>query len=129
MVFNNNTDTGGIAGVGAGGAAASVAQEQLKGMSNVHELSPTIDNGRYVTGKAGIFEAKQTWFWKHEDFFAPFQGGARRLANGNTLLTDTVGRRVWEIAPDGDVVVRYKGPAPTFKAFKYSAEEVAELLQ
>ena len=129
LVFNNNTDTGGIAGVGTGGAAAAVAQEQLKGISNVHEISPTVDNGRYVIGKAGTLEAKQIWFWKHEDFFAPFQGGARRLANGNTLLTDTVGRRVWEVAPDGDVVVRYKGPAPTFKAFKYTSEQVADLLE
>lgn len=129
LVFNNNTDTGGIARVGTGGAASPVAQEQLKGISNVHEISPTIDNGRYVMGKAGTFKAKQIWFWKHKAFFAPFQGGARRLPNGNTLLTDTVGRRVWEVAPDGDVVVRYKGPAPTFKAFKYSARQVADLLE
>ena len=129
LVFNNNTGTGGIARVGTGGAAAAVAQEQLQGISNVHEISPTVDNGRYVKGKAGTYEAKQIWFWKHEDFFAPFQGGARRLANGNTLLTDTVGRRVWEVAPDGDVVVRYKGPAPTVKAFKYAAEQVADLLE
>jgi len=129
LVFNNNTDTGGIAGIGTGGAGAAVAQQQLKGISNVHEISPAVDNGHYVTGESGTFEAKQIWFWKHEDFFAPFQGGARRLANGNTLLTDTVGRRVWEVASDGDVVVRYKGPAPAFKAFKYAADQVADLLE
>ena len=129
LVFNNNTSTRSIARVGTGGAAAATAQEQLKGISNVHEINPTIDNGRYVIGKAGTFEAKQIWFWEHKDFFAPFQGGARRLPNGNSLLTDTVGRRVWEVAPDGDVVVRYKGPAPTFKAFKYSAEQVANVLE
>ena len=129
LVFNNNTGMSGIARVGSGGAAAALAQEQLKGISNVHEIRPTVDNGRYVMSEAGAFEAKQIWFWEHKDFFAPFQGGARRLPNGNTLLTDTVGRRVWEVASDGDVVVRYKGPAPTFKAFKYSAEQVANLLE
>ena len=129
LVFNNNTDTSGMARAGAGGAAAAVAQQQLKGISNVHESKPTVDDdGHYVTGKSGTWEAKQVWFWEHEGFFAPFQGGARRLPNGNTLLTDTVGRRVWEVAADGDVVVRYKGPAPSFKAFKYSAEQVAKLL-
>ena len=121
---------GAIARVGTIGAAAAVTQEQLKGISNVHEISPIVDDdGRYVTAKAGAFEAEQIWFWENDDFFAPFQGGARRLPNGNTLLTDTVGRRVWEVAPDGDVVVRYKGPAPSFKAFKYSAEQVADLLE
>lgn len=119
----------GIARVGLGGAAAATAQEKLKGISNVHEISPVVDDGHYVTGNAGTFEAKQIWFWKHEDFFAPFQGGARRLPNGNTLLTDTVGRRVWEVASDGDVVVRYQGPAPAFKTFKYSAEQVKDLLK
>ncbi|SMP79219.1 Arylsulfotransferase (ASST) [Neorhodopirellula lusitana] len=129
LVFNNNTDTSSIARVGTGGAAAAAAQQQLKGISNVHEISPTVDDGRYVMGKAGAFEAKSIWFWEHKDFFAPFQGGARRLPNGNTLLTDTVGRRVWEVASDGDVVVRYKGPAPAFKAFKFSAEQVANLFE
>jgi len=129
LVFNNNTGTSSIARVGTGGAAAAAAQQQLKGISNVHEIRPTVDSGGYVLGKSGTFEAKQIWFWKNDDFFAPFQGGARRLPNGNTLLTDTVGRRVWEVATDGDVVVRYNGPAPTFKAFKYSAEQVADLLE
>ncbi|PAY16882.1 alkyl sulfatase or beta-lactamase [Rhodopirellula sp. SM50] len=129
LVFNNNTGMGGIARVGTGGAAAAAAQQQLEGISNVHEISPAVDHGRYVLGQPGAFEAKQIWFWEHKDFFAPFQGGARRLPNGNTLLTDTVGRRVWEVAPDGDVVVRYKGPAPAFKTFKYSAEQVANLLE
>ena len=129
LVFNNNTGPRGIAGVGSGGAAAAAVQQQLEGISNVHEFRPAVDDGRYVLGKAGTFDAKRVWFWEHEDFFAPFQGGARRLPNGNTLLTDTVGRRVWEVAPDGDVVVRYKGPAPAFKTFKYAAEQVAELLE
>ena len=130
LVFNNNTGMGAIARVGTNGAAAAVTQEQLKGISNVHEISPTVDDdGRYVIAKAGAFEAEQIWFWENDDFFAPFQGGARRLPNGNTLLTDTVGRRVWEVAPDGGVVVRYKGPAPAFKAFKYSAEQVTDLLE
>ncbi|NNJ24309.1 aryl-sulfate sulfotransferase [Alienimonas chondri] len=129
LVFNNNTGLGGVTGVSGGAAEAAAAQEQLKGNSNVQEISPAVDEGRYVVGEAGTFEAKRIWFWEHEDFFAPFQGGARRLPNGNTLLTDTVGRRVWEVAPDGGVVVRYKGPAPAFKAFKYAAEQVADLLE
>ncbi|MCF7847744.1 MAG: MBL fold metallo-hydrolase [Kiritimatiellales bacterium] len=128
LVFNNNTSMDAVSRVSLSGRGAAAVQEQLKGISNVYEISPSVDNGRYVTGKKGTFEAKQIWFWEHKDFFAPFQGGTRRLANGNTLLTDTVGKRVWEVAPDGDVVVRYKGPAPSFKSFKYSPAEVEAIL-
>ncbi|WP_261343173.1 hypothetical protein [Rubinisphaera italica] len=38
-------------------------------------------------------------------------------------------RCIWEVASDGDVVVRYNGPAPIFKAFKYSDEQIADLLE
>jgi len=130
LVFNNNTGLGNIARVGNNGAGAAAAQEQLKGTSNVHEISPTItDDGGYVLTKVGTYEAEQIWFWENDDFFAPFQGGAHRLPNGNTLLTDTVGRRVWEVTADGRVVVRYKGPAPAFKTFKFPAEQVEKLLE
>ncbi|MDF1737869.1 MAG: aryl-sulfate sulfotransferase [Verrucomicrobiales bacterium] len=128
LVFNNNTGTSSVARVGTGGAAAAVAQEQLKGISNVHEISPTVENGRYLKGKTGTFEAEQFWFWEHDDFFAPFQGGARRQPNGNTLLTDTVGKRVWEVNPSGDIVIRYQGPTPSFKSFKFPAAQVSNLL-
>ena len=39
-------------------------RKQLKGISNVHEISPTVnDDGRYAIAKAGAFEAEQIWFW------------------------------------------------------------------
>jgi hypothetical protein len=128
LVFNNNTGMDAVSRVSLSGRGAAAFQEQLKGISNVHEISPAVDQEGYVIGETGAFEAKPIWFWENSEFFAPFQGGARRLPNGNTLLTDTVGRRVWEIAPDGEVVVRYKGPAPSFKSFKYSPDEVEAIL-
>lgn len=129
LVFNNNTGSEAVSRVDLSGGGAAAVQEELEGISHVHEIRPKEKEGSYLKGKTGTFEAERIWFWKHEDFFAPFQGGARRLPNGNTLLTDTVGKRVWEVAPDGDVVVRYNGPAPSFKSFKYTAEQVADLLE
>ncbi|MDF1814316.1 MAG: aryl-sulfate sulfotransferase [Verrucomicrobiales bacterium] len=128
LVFNNNTGTDAVSRVALDGRGAAAAQEQLKGISNVHEIRPLVEEGNYIKGETGAFEAEQVWFWKHDDFFAPFQGGARRQPNGNTLLTDTVGRRVWEVNPSGEVVVRYKGPTPSFKTFKYPAAQVSNLL-
>ena len=132
LVFNNNTDLRGfrLPQRGAGGAAAALAQERLKGESNVYEILPAINAEGYyyeLDGKAP-YRAQRQWFWEYEEFFAPFQGGARRLPNGNTLISDTVGRRVWEITSDGQVAARYKGPAPTFKSFKYRRDQIGEWL-
>ncbi len=127
LVFNNNTRlTAPLTRPGMNRAQTGARmQETLTGISQVIEIqATTAEDGSYVEG----FGATEVWRWQHDAFFAPFQGGARRLPNGNTLISDTVGRRVWELNPAGDVVVRYTGSAPVFKAFKYSAEDARALL-
>ena len=135
LIFNNNTQTGpgpGAIGMGAMGAMAAdalQAQRALRGISNVHELRlQPAENGTYPREPGEPFAAEQVWFWEDSDFFAPFQGGARRLPNGNTLLTDTVNEYAREINADGDTVAEYFGSAPSYKTFKYSREQVADLL-
>ena len=135
LVFNNNTQfgAGGGMGMGAGpggmGITALEAQQQMQGVSNVHELRlrPAAD-GNYPREPGQPFTAEQVWLWEDPEFFAPFQGGARRLPNGNTLLTDTVNEYAREINADGDTVAEYFGSAPSYKTFKYSPEQVADLL-
>ena len=129
LVMNNNTEfSPAMLGPGFQGGAAAVAQEQLKGVSNVHEIRPTMrQQGSYVV-ENGQYNAEKIWFWEDPAFFAPFQGGARRLPNGNTLLSNTVARTVVEVNAGGKMVARYAGPAPTFKSFKFSRERVADLL-
>ncbi len=125
LVMNNNTQfSSAMLGPRFQGAAAALAQEQLKGISNVHEIRPITDQqGNYVITD-GQYDAEKTWFWEDPEFFAPFQGGARRLPNGNTLLSNTVRRTVVEVSPQGRMVARYLGPAPTFKSFKFSRKKV-----
>ena len=38
------------------------------------------------------------------DFFSFYRGANQRLANGNTLITDSDSGHVFEITPDGEVV-------------------------
>ena len=132
LIFNNNTQFGpGLGGMGTGvmGANALLAQRQLEGVSSVHELRlRPADDGSYPREPEQPFAAEQAWFWEDPDFFAPFQGGARRLPNGNTLLTDTVNEYAREINANGDTVAEYFGSAPSYKTFKYSPEQVADLL-
>ena len=119
----------GLGTTGATGAGALQAQRALQGVSNVHELRlRPAENGAYPREPGEPFAAEQVWFWEDPGFFAPFQGGARRLPNGNTLLTDTVNAYAREINADGDTVAEYFGSAPSYKTFKYSREQVAELL-
>jgi len=69
--------------------------------SRVIELDPTTD--RIV--------------WSYEDehrerFYSPVCGGAQRLPNGNTMITDTVGGRVFEVTSDGELVWEFFTPLP-----------------
>ncbi len=73
------------------------------------------------------------------DFFSPYISNAQRLPNGNTLICEGNFGRLFEVTADGQVVWEYVNPyigtpagqpegAPSnavFRAFRYSAEEIA----
>lgn len=40
-------------------------------------------------------------------FFTPFMGGAQRLANGNTLITEAANGRIFEVTMEGETVWEY----------------------
>jgi hypothetical protein len=53
--------------------------------------------------------------WEYRDaplynFFSPYISGARRLANGNTLITEGNFGRMFQVTPDGQVVWEYVNP-------------------
>ncbi len=78
--------------------------------------------------------------WQYQDspaynFFSPYISGARRLANGNTLITEGMFGRMFQVAPDGEVVWEYVNPYfhadvegqvvnRVFRATHYLPEEV-----
>jgi hypothetical protein len=56
------------------------------------------------------------WSWAGEEpggFASEGMGAAQRLANGNTIVTDSFGGRVYEVEPGGAVVWRFDNPART----------------
>ena len=112
-----------------GGMGVSSAEVAMTGVSNVHELLPVIGkDGEYVIGEDGMYEVQQVWFWEEEGFFATTQGSAKRLPNGNTLLSNTGKQFVIEVTPEGKTVARYQGTAPAFKSFKYTKEQLGDLI-
>lgn len=53
--------------------------------------------------------------WEYRDpngpsFFSPYMGGAQRLWNGNTFVTDSASGRLFEVTPDKNVVWEYVIP-------------------
>lgn len=58
---------------------------------------------------------RTVWSWAGEGpgFLSEGMGAAQRLPNGNTLVTDSFGGRVYEVEPGGEVVWRFDNPART----------------
>ncbi len=53
--------------------------------------------------------------WEYRDqpvfnFYSPYISGARRLPNGNTLITEGSFGRIFQVTPDGQVVWEYVNP-------------------
>lgn len=105
-------------------------QSELKGTSQIHELTLQTDkDGNYVRDSDGKFRANTVWLWKSTDYFAPFQGGAQRLPNGSTLLTSSADNYAIEVGENNEIVAHFEAATPSYKAFKYTAEEVTFLGQ
>ena len=78
------------------------------GVSAVLELITPIDlNGNYNI-KDGASYGPSDYIWSYdENIFTTIQGGAFRLKNGNTLITDCDSARIIEINNEGEIVWDY----------------------
>jgi hypothetical protein len=47
---------------------------------------------------------KRVWMYNGAGFFSTNISGAQRLPNGNTLITEGAGGRVFEVTPDSKIV-------------------------
>ena len=86
-------------------------------LDNGHIL--IFDNGvrRGYSRVVEVDPATNRIVWSYEDqnregFYSPVCGGAQRLPNGNTMITDTVGGRVFEVTRDGELVWEFYTPLP-----------------
>ncbi len=53
------------------------------------------------------------WSYASADFHTPLRGSAQRLANGNTLITESDAGRVFEVTTAGDIVWEFVNPDVT----------------
>ena len=83
--------------------------------SAVFEIVPPTDaSGRYVIADGEAFGPREpTWSYEASDpssFFSNIISGAHRVATGNTLVTEGVKGRFFEVTPSGDLVWEYWSP-------------------
>ena len=81
-----------------GGPAITVADSENGRVLEYQRVDP--ETGEPTTGPDG--EWRRTWGWR--DARLQWPRDADRLPNGNTLVVDTHGDRVVEVAPNGSVV-------------------------
>ena len=98
--------------------------------SSVMQISPPII---YVDSLETAYEIDDDAFgpnessWIYEnDFFSHIQSGARRLSNGNTLVTVAMEMRIFEVTANDEIVWDYthieEGQTTISKASKYSLD-------
>jgi hypothetical protein len=71
-----------------------------------------------------------------DDFFTESRGGAQRLPNGNTLITESNSGRGFEVTPEGEIVWDYRQPhlndndrrAVIVRLYRYETDLVEPLL-
>ena len=95
MVFSNRTP----------GAQGSFTQ--------LYELAPPVNAaGRYTIRTGDPFgPVEPVWTYSDpEHFSATYISGAERLPTGNTLVSSGPQGRIFEVAPDGEIVWEYWSP-------------------
>jgi len=97
------------------------------GESAVLEFVPPVDTDGNYTIEEGESYGPDNYNWSYdEDIFTAMQGGAFRLANGNTLITDCDSAHILEITSEGEIVWEYtdNGSSNTViaRAQKYSLD-------
>ncbi len=97
------------------------------GESTVLEFNPPVDLDGNYSIEEGEAYAPDTYSWSYEgDIFTSMQGGAFRLPNGNTLITDCDSAHILEVTDEGIIVWEYTDNANSntviARAQKYSLD-------
>ena len=100
--------------------------------SAVLEFTTPLEDGNYILEDSQPY-GPETWQWIYMgDITTPMQGGAFRLENGNTLITQTHTSIILEVDMDGNVVWEYQyesgiGSSWIARAQKYSIDYLMDL--
>ena len=99
-------DNGGQAGYGAPNPGAATGMNNaIRGYSRVIEFNPTtLDVVWQYTAREAGFQMDMYRFYSH------YISSAQRLPNGNTLITEGAGGRIFEVTAKNELVWEYVSP-------------------
>ena len=96
------------------------------------EFAAPLEDGNYILDGSEPY-GPETWQWLYMgDITTPMQGGAFRLENGNTLITQCHTSKILEVDMDGNVVWQYQyesgiGSSWIARAQKYSPDYLIDI--
>jgi hypothetical protein len=96
------------------------------------EFAAPLEDGNYILDGSEPY-GPETWLWIYMgDITTPMQGGAFRLENGNTLITQCHTSTIVEVDMDGNVVWQYQyesgiGSSWIARAQKYSPDYLMDI--
>lgn len=124
--------TGDYRGGISGGHDAYMIEKGLPGAGNIL----LFDNGRKIHhGESYILEIeppskKLEWVYDvGEEFFSNSAGSVQRLPNGNTLISEDLSGRVFEVTPQKKIVWEFQGNLRIARAHRYSPDHCPELVR
>ncbi|MCB0338278.1 MAG: aryl-sulfate sulfotransferase [Bdellovibrionales bacterium] len=106
----------------SGGHEAHIIPEGLAGAGNML----IFDNGRKLHGNQSVVleinpvTKEIVWLYEAPGFFSPSAGSVQRLPNGNTLISEDVDGRVFEVTQDKQVVWDYQSSLRVSRAHRYN---------
>ncbi len=112
----------------SGGHEVHMIPEGFPGAGNIL----VFDNGR-TRQRSAVLEINPTTkevVWSYENgksFFSQAAGSVQRFPGGNTLISEDVPGRVFEVTPDKEVVWSYQAPMRTARAHRYAPDHCAKL--
>ena len=101
-----------------------------RGYSSVDEISLPADGHAYRLDEGAAYGPNEV-VWRYaadppKSFYAPSRSGAQRMPNGNTLITDGPGVRIFEVTREGENVWEFLHPAPAldalYRAYRYAPD-------
>lgn len=91
-------------------------------MSSVEEIAPPVDSSGAYPLTIGEAFGPADPVWRYGDqpaFYSRFQGGAFRMPNGNTLISEAMEGRIFEVTSEGAIVWSHFVGESVHKAPRY----------
>lgn len=118
-----------------GGHEVHMIEKDLPGAGNIlifnNGVKPGLKKAR--NGSSQIFEINPStnqlvWVYDAgEEFFSNAAGSVQRLPNGNTLISEDVRGRVFEVTPEKEIVWQYQSSGRTSRAQRFGYDYCPQL--